>query len=190
MKSLFITCLALVCFTTNCSNDKTAADKDATEKVGEPGGMEGTEWQAKADSLLKLSPYTLEQMKALLPAQINGAAQTNVDTHDALGARFASADYPLDDSTSFMFSIFDCAGDAGVGIYNMHFRTQMDLKSLPGASVKAVDFKGSKAIEDVDVREGSAAIIWLSGDRFLMSLKGKNMGIDEVKKIAAGLSVK
>ena len=49
--------------------------------------------------------------------------------------------------------IFDCAGEAGAGIYGMQYLTMMNFQSESDDEyTKSIEFKGSKAIEHLNKR--------------------------------------
>ncbi|WP_276502951.1 hypothetical protein [Terrimonas pollutisoli] len=148
-------------------------------------------FQKKAEELQKLSPYTLDQMKAMLPEELAGAKRSKFSANSAMGAAFAEADYKINDSTDLELKIFDCAGQAGAGIYSMQYLGMMNFESESDDEyTKSVDFKGGKAIEHLNKRNNRATLTYLSGDRLLVTLEGQNMDVDLLKKIAGELSLK
>ena len=56
-------------------------------------------YEKKAEELKKLSPYTLDQMKAMLPEEIAGAKRSRFSANSAMGAAYAEGEYPINDST-------------------------------------------------------------------------------------------
>ncbi len=190
MRYPFLYLIVMICLLTACNNDKTKQEPSATDATNTSAANTDDEWQKKAEALQKLSPHTLDQMKAMLPAEINSIARTDASAHSAMGAPYAKGDYRANDSTEITLSIFDCAGDAGVGIYNTQFLMQMkmDGKSADEEEyTRTIDFNGSKAIEHADTDDNSAIFVWLSGDRLLMTLEGKNVSMDVLKRVAGGI---
>ena len=131
-------------------------------------------FQKKAEELQKLSPYTLDQMKAMLPEELAGTRRSKFSANSAMGAAFAEADYKINDSTDLELKIFDCAGQAGAGIYSMQYLGMMNFESESDDEyTKSVDFKGGKAIEHLNKRNNRATLTYLAGDRLLVTLEGK-----------------
>lgn len=148
-------------------------------------------FQKKAEELQKLSPYTLDQMKAMLPEELAGTRRSKFSANSAMGAAFAEADYKINDSTDVELKIFDCAGQAGAGIYSMQYLGMMNFESESDDEyTKSVDFKGGKAIEHLNKRNNRATLTYLAGDRLLVTLEGKNTGVNMLKKVAGELSLK
>lgn len=178
-------------------NDQQKSGSDAAiqgtaskDKTGSSDALSGAA-QEKTEALQTLVPYTLDQLKAMLPASLQGAMLQSSSANAALGAPFASGEYALNDSTGFRLEFFDCAGQAGAGIYNRQFLAAMDFQ--PGNAdeySKVVDFNGAKAIEHMDNANQLAAFTFLAADRFLVTLEGKNMDMEFLKKAGEELKLK
>ena len=148
-------------------------------------------FQKKTEELQKLSPYTLDQIKAMLPEELAGAKRSKFSANSAMGTAFAEADYRLNDSTDLELKIFDCAGQAGAGIYSMQYLGMMNFQSESDDEyTKSIDFKSGRAIEHLNKRNNRATLTYLSGDRLLVTLEGKNTGVDLLKKVAGDLNLK
>ncbi len=175
------------------SNEITITQEDGSKTTinTSPLGNAAEILQQKKEALEKLTPYTIDELKALLPEQINGVNRTNFSANSALGASFAEATYAMDDNTKVHLQVFDCAGQAGAGIYGMQYLALMDFQSEnDDESVKTVDFSGSKAVERIDKTNNDAAFTWFAADRFLITLDGENVDINALKGIASGLKLK
>ena len=148
-------------------------------------------FQKKTEELQKLSPYTLDQIKAMLPEELAGAKRSKFSANSAMGTAFAEADYRLNDSTDLELKIFDCAGQAGAGIYSMQYLGMMNFQSESDDEyTKSIDFKSGRAIEHLNKRNNRATLTYLSGDRLLVTLEGKNTGVDLLKKVPGDLNLK
>src|SRR5688572_13390939 len=110
-----------------CNNDKKSGDVTVTSENGKsPATADASSMnraaeaqQKQAEELQKLSPYTLDQMKTLLPEELAGAKRSDISVTSSMGAPYAEGSYPINDSTEIAVKVFDCAGHAGSGIYNM-----------------------------------------------------------------------
>jgi len=147
--------------------------------------------QKKTEELQKLSPYTLDQMKALLPEELAGARRSKFSANSAMGAAYAEGTYPINESTEIELKLFDCAGQAGAGIYSLQYLGMMNFQSESDDEyTKTSDFNGYKAIEHAKKDNSQATLTYLAADRLLVTLEGRNTGIDMLKQAAGSLKLK
>jgi hypothetical protein len=150
-----------------------------------------SELDKKTEELQQLSPYTIEQIRALLPAELDGDSAINMEAYTHMGTGFAKATYPLSDSTSLDISIFDCGGVAGAGFYNAQFVTQLGNQSENEKEyTKMIDFKGGKAIEHAEKNKTFSSLTYTAADRLLVMLEGKGIEADELKEKAKELKLR
>jgi hypothetical protein len=167
------------------SADSTAkADADA-EKIKEAAAaIDDTK-----EALSKLTPVSAEDLKKLLPQTISGAAQENGETENSSGANIASADYKINDSTAITLSIIDCAGPAGVGIYNTQ---HLGMAAAEGETeeeyTKAITINGDKGHEHCIKEDNDCTLVWFTANRYLVLLEGESAA--NLKKIAGELKIK
>ena len=198
MKHSFLLFSATVCLLTACNNNKkpgitvTSEDGKTTTTIQPSELSQAADvYQKKAEELQKLSPYTLDQMKAMLPEELAGAKRSKFSANSAMGAAYAEGQYPINDSTEVELKIFDCAGQAGAGIYSMQYLTMMNFQSESDDEyTKSIEFKGGKAVEHLDKRSNRSSLTYLAGDRLLVTLEGRNTGVDMLKQIAGNLNIK
>lgn len=172
-----------------CNNDKKK-DKDNPGATTEASKEEASELQKKLDTLQQLTPYSPEQMESMIPAILDDDTAMHISGRNNMGTGYASADYKISDSTSLELGVFDCAGNAGAGIYNAQFAGLMDSNiDTETEYTKIIDFKGGKAIEHGDKRWNNSSLIYIANDRLLVTMEGKNISTEELKKIAAGLKL-
>src|SRR5687767_10632883 len=155
MKQLFLPVL-FVLVLLSCNNDKkvtaTETSEDGTKtttSVDVKGMADATdEMNKKMEALKKLTPLTTDQLKALLPQDINGIAQTEYNTSSTMGYSLAQGEYKKDDTTEIELEIHDCAGEAGSGYYGLAYWSAMSFQQENSREyTKTVDFNGGKAIE-------------------------------------------
>jgi len=198
MKHVFLLFSASLCLLTACNNNKkpgvtvTSEDGKTTTTISPTDLAQASDaFQKKTEELQKLSPYTLDQVKALLPEELAGAKRSKFSANSAMGTAYAEGEYPINDSTEIELKIFDCAGQAGSGIYNMQYFGMMNFQSESDDEyTKTIEFKGSKAVEHLDKRNNRSTLTYLAGDRLLVTLEGRNTGIDLLKQAAGGLNLK
>ena len=198
MKHVFLLFSAAVCLLAACNNNKkpgitvTSEDGKTTTTIA-PNELAETAdiFQKKTEELQKLSPYTLDQMKALLPEELSGAKRSKFSANSAMGAAYAEGEYPINDSTQVDLKIFDCAGQAGAGIYSMQYLGMMNFQSESDDEyTKTIEFKGGKAVEHLDKRSNRSTLTYVAGDRLLVTLEGRNTGVDLLKQAAGSLNLK
>ena len=198
MKHLLIPFFAAISLLSACNNNKkpgitvTSEDGKTTTTI-QPNELAkvSEDFQKKTEELQKLSPYTLDQMKAMLPDELAGAKRSKFSANSAMGAAYAEGEYPINDSTELELKIFDCAGQAGAGIYSMQFLGMMNFESENDDEyTKTIEFNGAKAVEHLNKSNNRSTLTYLAADRLLVTLEGTNTGIDLLKQAAASLSLK
>ncbi len=190
----FYVLLAGVLLMSACNNNKDKVvieDKETgTKTTVDPSKMEkfSQDFTKKVEELQKLTPYTLEEMKALLPESFAGANRSNMNVASAMGTSFAEADYDINDTTSVSLKIFDCAGEAGAGIYSMQFLGMMNLQQETEDEItRTVDFNGTKAVEQFEKDGSRSSFVWVAKDRLLVTLEGENTKIEPLRQLAGSL---
>ena len=170
----------------------TAKTEDGkTSTTLDPDSLASAEFQRKSEELQTLSPYTVDQVKAMLPEEIAGAKRKGSSANSAMGTAFAHGEYTLNDSATMELSIFDCGGAGGSGFYTTQYLTMLNVQSeTEDEYTRTVPFKLGRAIEHVDKSDNSSSFTWLAADRLMVTLEGKNTGIEQLKQLAAALRLK
>jgi hypothetical protein len=145
----------------------------------------------KMEELKKLTPLTLDQLKGLLPEELNGIKRTSFTTNSTMGFAVAEAEYRKDDSTVIKLDIYDCAGEAGAGIYGLNYWTKMNVQSESSDGyTKTIDFMGNRAVETYEKNNNQYTLTYAAIDRLLVVLSGRNTGIDALKDAGKSLNPK
>ena len=145
----------------------------------------------KMEELKKLTPLTLDQLKGLLPEELNGIKRTSFTTNSTMGFAVAEAEYRKDDSTVIKLDIYDCAGEAGAGIYGLNYWTKMNVQSESSDGyTKTIDFMGNRAVETYEKNNNQYTLTYAAIDRLLVVLSGRNTGIEALKDAAKSLNLK
>lgn len=172
--------------TINSEDGKTTATIDVNQLKAN-----GDEWQKKANELKALPPVTLDQLKAMIPETLAGGKRTSYSANSAMGTSMAEANYAVNDSMRVRLAIFDCAGEAGSGLFAMQFMGAMNMASETETDyTKTIDFNGGKAIEKAEKDGSHCSLTYFSGDRFMVTLEGDRMQIEAIKTIASHMSLK
>lgn len=199
MKRLSFYFLASVIFLAACNNKKpkdsiTINTEDGKGTVTiDPSKMQNAaeEMEKQKTELEKLTPLTLEQLKALLPETMMGVPRKKYETSNAMGAGLATAKYEVNDSMDVTLNIYDCAGPGGAGIYSLQYLGMMNLQQESDEEyTKSVDFNGGKAYEHCNKTTNDCTLTYFAGGRYLVTLEGDHVGADALKQAAKGLDIK
>jgi len=199
MKSTITSLAIMGFFLAACNNNKpkpiTITSGDGKNKVSvdvNSVAAASNDMQTKMDELKKLTPLTTDQLKAMLPEEIGGMKRSSFNANTAMGFAVAEASYK-DSSTGkqINLSIFDCAGEAGAGIYSLSYWTRMNMQSeTDNGYQKTIDFNGQKAVESYEKGSDTYELTYVASDRLLVTIKGEKTGLDAVKQVAQSLNLK
>jgi hypothetical protein len=197
MKQISLLLVAIILFAA-CNNSKpkdaTIVSSDGKEKVTiDVNKMQNAaeDMKKETEELQKLTPLSLEQLKALVPETLMGAKRSKYNTTSGMGTGVATAEYSSNDTTNVRLTIYDCAGPAGVGIYSMQYLGMFNVQSESDEEyTKTVDLMGGKAFEHCQKTRQECTITYFTGSRFLVSLEGNNVGADALKQGAKELNIK
>ena len=192
--SLLLASALLIAACNNKSKEGvTITSKDGKEQVTiDPDEMPDAaqDMLKKREELGKLTPLTSDELKTLIPGQLFGVTQSDLDVSSAMGASIASAKYKINDSADVKLSIIDCAGPGGAGIYSMQYLGLYNFhEDNEKEYTKTIDFNDGKGFENCKKLRNQCTFTYFSS-RFLISLEGDNVGIDALKDAAKGLNIK
>ena len=198
MKRIISVLLASTILLAACNNKKpkemTNTSPDGKETVTmDPGKMQDAaqDMEKQKAELEKLTPLTLDQLKALLPETLIGAPRKSYETNASMGAGLANASYEMNDSTNVKLTIWDCGGPGGAGIYGMQYMTLWNIQQDNDREYnKTIDLNGSKALEHCYKTRNECSLTYFTGNRFMVILEGNNVGADALKQAAGGLNIK
>jgi hypothetical protein len=192
----FLFASALGVLACNSNRDKITLKDEKGNKVVEIGSLKeaaklAEESQDRAAELKKLTPLTLDQLKALLPAEIMGMPRSNFSANSMMGTGVATAKYRSEDGKEIDLQIFDCAGEAGAGMYSLRYWSLWNYQMEDDNGYqKTVDFNGDKAIEKYSKSNDRYELTFMSQDRLLVQVEGEKIGLDGVKQVAKDLNLK
>ena len=191
---LCVTVLLAACNNNKPKNTATFMSEDGKEKVTlDMKQMQNAaqDMEKQKAELEKLTPLTIEQLKAMIPETLMGVARKNFNASTSMGAGLATAKYEINDSMDIKLNIYDCAGSGGAGIYSLQYLGMMNMQQESDEEyTKTVDFNGGKAFEHCEKSSNDCTLTWFAGGRFLISLEGDHVGADALKQVARGLDIK
>ena len=191
MKKIILIASTAIIFITACKNNnsKESNSQDNKEKVStDTNNNEGSgqDIEKIKQQLMKLTPMSLDQIKALIPETLMNYKKTKFEAAMSSGIGTTTAEYHPNDTTTITLNIYDCAGAAGADIYDTQF-TGLVMNVQQG-STKNIDIKGAKGFEHCE--NNDCTITWFSGDRFIVTLLGDNTGSDMLKQAAQEINIK
>lgn len=198
MKSVVFSLISFMVFLSACNTKPkamTITSDDGKSKVSvdvNSVAAASNEMQKKMEELKKLTPLTTDQLKTMLPEELIGMKRSSFNANSMMGFASAEATYKGDaDDKELELSIFDCAGEAGAGIYSLSYWTKMNMQSeTDNGYTKTIDLNGQKAVETYDKGSERYELTYVGSDRLLVTVKGEKIGLDAVKQVANGLNLK
>lgn len=201
MNRIIVSLLALTTLIAACNNNKPKEEvvisNDGKEKVSIDANSvdkmkaAAEEMQKQKLELEKLTPLTLDQLKALIPETLIGGKRTSYDVNASMGANVANGEYELNDSTKITLTIYDCAGSAGAGIYGMQYLGLLNVQQESDEEyTKTIDINGGKGFEHCDKVNHECTVTFFSGGRFLVALEANNIPAEALKEAAAHMNIK
>lgn len=146
--------------------------------------------QGKAADLKKLSPLTMDQLKALIPEEFMGMKRSSFNTTNAMGVATCNARYKSEDGKELKVEILDCAGEMGANMYSMRFFGLWNFEEEnDNGYQKTIELNGDKAIEKFRKNSNRYELTYFSNERFLVNLEGENIGIEELKQASKNLKL-
>ena len=199
MKLFLSVIIAVGLFTISCNSNKdkiTVKDAEgnkATIDLSDVKDMAKSMEinQGKAEELKKLSPLTMDQLKALIPEEFMGMKRSSFNTTNAMGVATCNARYKSEDGKELKVEILDCAGEMGANMYSIRFFGLWNFEEEnDNGYQKTIDLNGDKAIEKFNKNSNRYELTYFSNERFLVNLEGENIGIDVLKQAAKNLNLK
>jgi hypothetical protein len=194
MKKNLLFLIAAVLLFAACGSDKKQEDEKqalVTEKEvskePESTAISTDKTEAKIEELKKLKPISNESLKAILPEELNGLKRTSYNVVN-MGFAMGQAEYKVGDDGEIKVIVYDCVGEAGSAFYGMNYFSRLNMEQEDeNGYTKSVDFEGAKAIEHFDKSSQNYTLTYVTADRFLVSLEGRNASYDQLKSLARAL---
>lgn len=189
----FLFVLSVVLLTVACNSDKKAVDKaDPKDAVVKSLTAPEDERAKKIEELKKLSPLTLEQMRLLLPHELDSVKEKNYLASTQFGYGIASVEYPKK-SAGIKITLYDCAGEMGSPVYFENYWNSLNMDNdTEQGYTKTIDFMGDKAVEKYKKDINLSMLTFTVRGRLIVMMEGKNMKPEELlgkaKKLHAKIS--
>jgi len=189
MKQLLLMILLSFAFV-SCGSKKTDSEnKEATVKSMTTPPVD--EKEKKTEELKKASQLTLEQMRTLLPHELDSAKEKNFQASTQFGYGLAAAEYPKTKTKGIKVTLYDCAGELGSANYFENYWNHLNAENQTESEFKkTIDFEGGKAIETYKKDMHLSTITFVIRDRLVIVMEGKNMAPEELEVAAKQLHAK
>lgn len=191
MKGILFATLLLLVFTA-CNSNKKPADKiEKKDAAVKSMTAPVDEKEKKTEELKKASQLTLEQMRILLPAELDSAKEKNYVASTQFGYGLASAEYPKTRSRSIKVTLYDCAGESGAVNYFENYWNNLNVqKQTDQEFMKTIDFEGGKAVETHKKDLNFSTLTFVIRGRLVIVMEGKNIQPEELEAAAKKLHQK
>jgi acyl-CoA synthetase (AMP-forming)/AMP-acid ligase II len=182
---LFVAMIAMLF--TACGNDKKSTDKPESTVAVKSIATPVDENAKKIEDLKKLPQLTLDQIRVLLPHELDSAKEKNYAASTQFGYGLASVEYPKK-SKAVKVTLYDCAGELGSANYFENYWNNLNVtKETEQEYTKTIDFMGGKAVESYKKDLRLSTLAFVVRDRLVIIVEGKNMQPSELEETAKKL---
>ncbi len=159
---------------------------------------EAEDIEEENDKLLKATPISNAELKALLPESLAGYPRKKFTVGNQFMAdiAMAEAEYENEEGNIISFSIMDGAGETGsamVTLARLGFARDFEEENEQGYR-KSTTINGYKAIEEVERDEydnsESSKIDLMIANRFMITLKGERISVKQLKNAVDEINLK
>lgn len=174
-----------------CSSDKKPATENKEATVKSMTSAPVDEREKKTEELKKAPQLTLEQMRLLLPRELDSAKEKNYLASTQFGYGLASAEYPKSKSRSIKVTLYDCAGESGSINYFENYWNHLNVQNqTENEFTKTIDFEGDKAVQTYKKDMNLSTLTFVIRGRLVIMMEGKNLSPEELENAAKKLHAK
>lgn len=188
MRQILLVIVASLVFVA-CKSKKADEAKEVTIKAMTTAPVD--EKAQKIEQLKKAPQLTLEQMRVLMPVELDSAKEKNYLASTQFGYGLASVEYPKTKGRSIKVTLYDCAGESGSVNYFENYWNYLNVnKQTDQEFTKTIDFGGGKAVETYKAASNFSTFTFVIRDRLVIIMEGKNMKPEELESAAQKLHKK
>lgn len=174
-----------------CGGKKAEDKKETKEATVKAMSTPVDEKAQKTEELKKAQQLTLEQMRVLLPHELDSATERNFLSSTQFGYGLASIEYPKTKSRAIKVTLYDCAGELGSANYFENYWNYLNVnKETDQEFTKTIDFEGGKAVETYKKDMNLSTLTFVIRERLVIIMEGKNMKPEELESAAKKLHKK
>ncbi|MGZ3844897.1 MAG: hypothetical protein ACXVLT_02395 [Flavisolibacter sp.] len=188
-KIVLVTFVSLVFIA--CGGNKKSPPGDTTTQVKAMTAAPVDEREKRTEELKKAPQLTLEQMRVLMPKELDSAKERNYLASTQFGYGLASVEYPKGKGRSLKVTLYDCAGEMGYMNYFENYWDHLNVQNQTESEfTKTIDFEGGKAVETYKKDMNLTTLTFAIRDRLVIIVEGKNLTPAEVESAAKKLHEK
>jgi hypothetical protein len=159
-------------------------------------GDAAKDWEKTQEKLAAETPRTNDEIKAMFPETLAGMKRSSflVGESQMMGLNSGQATYTDDDGKSVEVSIMDGAGETGssmVAMYAITLAMETEQQTESGYT-KTTKFNGNRATVAENTYDDwvDSEITTLVSDRYIVSLKGSGLNLNELENVYNEINVK
>lgn len=174
-----------------CNSKKSADKMESKEATVKSMTAPVDEREKKTEELKKAPQLTLEQMRVLLPQELDSAKEKNFLASTQFGYGLASAEYPKAKGRGIKITLYDCAGEMGSVNYFENYWNKLNVQTqTENDFTRTVDLEGGKAVETYKKDLNLSTLTFVVRERLVIVMEGKNMSPEELQEAAKKLHKK
>lgn len=183
---LLVIMVSVVAVACSSKKEEKKETKDATVKAMTTAPVD--EKAQKMEELKKAPQLTLEQMRVLLPSELDSAKEKNYLASTQFGYGLASAEYPKTKSRGIKVTLYDCSGELGSANYFENYWDYLNVnKQTDQEFTKTIDFEGGKAVETYKKDMNLSTLTFVVRDHVVIVMEGKNTSPEQLEAAAKKL---
>ena len=159
-------------------------------------GDAAKDWEKTQEKLAAETPRTNDEIKAMFPETLAGMKRSSFSVGEAqmMGMNSGQATYTDDDGKSVEVSIMDGAGETGSSMVTMYAITlamETEQQTESGYT-KTTKFNGNRATVAENTYDDwvNSEITTLVSDRYIVSLNGSGLSLNELEKVYNEINLK
>lgn len=190
MRQILLVIIVLCAFAA-CKGKKADDTKEVKEATVKAMTTTVDEKTQKIEELKKAPQLTLEQMRILMPKELDSAKEKNYLSSTQFGYGLASVEYPKTKGRSIKVTLYDCAGELGSANYFENYWNYLNInKQTDQEFTKTIEFEGGKAIETYKSDLNLSSFTFVIRGRLVIIMEGKNMKPEQLESAAKKLHQK
>ena len=181
----------MVSFIAFACSSKKEDKKETKEATVKAMATPVDEKAQKLEEPKKATQLTLEQIRALLPSELDSAKERNYRSSTQFGYPFATIEYPKTKLRSIKVTLYDCAGELGSTNYFENYWDYLNVnKQTDQDFTKTIDFEGDKAVETYKKDMNLSTLTFVAKGHLVIIMEGKNMNPEQLESAAKKLHQK
>jgi len=181
MNRMLLTGMVVMLTLISC-NDKKTATKDPVPEPQVKAAAQVDPITQKLEALKKAEPTDMGEMQKKVPEEMAGIKRSKFSMNSNLGYAIVEADYEKSSKNYLHLVMYDCTGEQGADLYKNSFQSYLDKTDANAEGyTKTIDFRGGKAVERFEAANKITTLSFMSSDKVLVVLSGKDIPAETLK---------